>query len=57
MFVSSKKKLNIPEFTEMIRSYDIIGFQETKLDDVDEIEIGGYTVLAKIERKFQAAGQ
>ena len=36
-----KRKLNIPEFTELINSYDIFGFQETKLDDVDEIDIDG----------------
>ena len=42
-----KSKFNIPEFTELINSYDIIGFQETKLDDVDEINIDGYTVICQ----------
>ena len=46
-----KSKLNIPEFTELINSYDIIGFQETKLDDVDEINIDGYTVICQNRKK------
>ena len=47
-----KSKLNIPEFTELINSYDIIGFQETKLDDVDEINIDGYTVICQNRKKI-----
>ena len=47
-----KSKLNIPEFTELINSYDIICFQETKLDDVDEINIDGYTVICQNRKKI-----
>ena len=30
-----KSKLNCPEFINLIKSYDVIGLQETKLDDID----------------------
>ena len=35
----------------MIDSYDIICYQETKLDDVDELEIDGYTVNCQNRKK------
>ena len=47
-----ESKLNIPEFTELINSYDIIGFQETKLNDDDEIEIDGYTAICQNRKKI-----
>ena len=34
-------KLNCPEFVNLINSYDIIGIQETKTDDLDSINIIG----------------
>ncbi|MCW4346970.1 MAG: reverse transcriptase domain-containing protein [Candidatus Thiodiazotropha endolucinida] len=38
-------KLNCPEFISLVNNYDIIGLQETKLDDIDTIEIPGYTAF------------
>ena len=40
-----KSKLNYPEFLTLIKSYDIIGIQETKTDDLDTTEITGYKVF------------
>ena len=34
-----------PEFVNLIERYDIIGIQESKLDDVDNINIQGYQVF------------
>ena len=39
-----KSKLKIPEFISLINSYDIIGVQETKLDNADCVSVPGYTV-------------
>ena len=38
-----RSKLRVPEFLEHFNLYDVIGLQETKLDDVDCISISGYT--------------
>ena len=32
-------KLQIPEFSELLQSYDIIGIQESKTDDVDNVSV------------------
>ena len=40
-----RNKLRYPEFVELINSYDLIGVQETKLDDADCLEIPGYTII------------
>ena len=40
-----RNKLRYPEFVELINSYDLIGVQETKLDDADCLEIPGYTIV------------
>ena len=42
-----KKKLNTPEFVNLINSYDIVGIQETRLDDADNITIPGYTIVCQ----------
>ena len=47
-----KSKLRFPEFTDMINSYDIIGVQETKLDDLDSIHIPGYEIVCKHRKKI-----
>ena len=47
-----KKKLNTPEFVNLINSYDIIGVQETRLDDADCITIPGYTVVCQNRQKL-----
>ena len=41
------QKLNFPEFITLIRTYDIIGLQETKTDDYDTIDVTGYKVFLK----------
>ena len=48
-----KSKLNCPEFISLINQYDIIGVQESKLDDVDSIAINGYSIYTK-NRKIVA---
>ena len=40
-----KSKLLCPEFVNLIEQYDIIGIQESKLDDVDNINIQGNQVF------------
>ena len=47
-----KSKLKIPEFIEMVNSYDIVALQETKLDDVDYIEVPGYTIFCQNRKKI-----
>lgn len=37
-------KLQIPEFIDLINCYDIIGIQESKTDDCDDIHIPGYSI-------------
>ena len=47
-----KSKLIHPEFTDLIKQYDIIGLQETKLDDIDSFEIKGFQIyIVKIEKQ------
>ena len=42
-----KSKLNCLEFISLINQYDIIGLQESKLDDVDSIAINSYSIYTK----------
>ena len=37
-----RSKLNYPEFINLINSYDIVGVQETKTDELDTVDIPGY---------------
>ena len=37
-------KANYPEFIELIKNYEIIGIQESKTDDCDDIKVPGYNV-------------
>ena len=52
-------KLRCPEFRNLINAYDIIGIQESKTDDTDDVEIPSYTVFlhnrASISR-FRSGG-
>ena len=41
-----KSKLLCPDFISFIGKYDIIGVQESKLDDVDKIQVPGYQVFS-----------
>ena len=40
-----KSKLCTPEFITLMNHYDIIGIQETKLDDVDLVQVNGYQIF------------
>jgi len=40
-------KQNNPDFIDFISNYDIIGIQETKMDDLDHIQIKGYKCFDK----------
>jgi hypothetical protein len=42
-----KTKLQYPEFRNLIQSYDIVGFVETKTDDIDKITLPGYKFVMK----------
>ena len=47
----SRKKY--PEFIELISKYDIIGFQETKLEKADESQfLQNYKIFFKSRRNF-----
>ncbi|MCG8046717.1 MAG: reverse transcriptase domain-containing protein [Candidatus Thiodiazotropha endolucinida] len=48
-----KSKLNCPEFVTLLNDYDIIAVQESKLDDVDRVNIDGYQVFS-LNRKALA---
>lgn len=47
-----KNKLKIPEFIDLIHEHDIIGLQETKLDDVDTTDIPGYKIICQNRKKI-----
>ena len=42
-----KKRLNYPEFHDLLNSYDIVYLQETKTDDIDTLNIAGYKLYMK----------
>ena len=42
-----KAKLNIPEFNELIQSFDVITCAETKLDELDVVNIHNYARIRK----------
>ena len=42
-----KPKLNIPEFNELIQTYDIVSCVETKLDDLDIVNVDNFVVVQK----------
>ena len=52
-------KIKGPEFSNLINAYDIIGIQELKTDDTDDVELPDYTVFlhnrASISR-FRSGG-
>ena len=47
-----KSKLITPEFQELIQYHDIVGLQETKCDDLDTLELSGYTIYTKNRKQF-----
>ena len=42
-----KSKLIHPEFIDLLNQYDIIGLQESKLDDIDIVDIKGFQMYSK----------
>ena len=49
-------KLNCPEFISLVNNYDIVGLKETKLDDIDTINIPGYTAFSITHPAAQETG-
>ena len=47
-----KSKLQRPDFLEYISKFDILAFQETKLDDLDNIVIDGYSGYFKNRKRL-----
>ena len=47
-----KSKLRFPEFKNLINSYDIVGVQESKFDDLDSVQIHGYETIFKNRKKI-----
>ena len=47
-----KSKLRCPEFTSLINDHDIVCVQESKLDDIDQIEITDYTVFTNNRKRI-----
>ena len=47
-----KSKLACPEFILFIESHDIICVQESKLDDVDSVQINGFTVFTNSRKRI-----
>ena len=41
------KRIQYPEFMELIEGYDILCFVETKTDDADEINLSGFILHMK----------
>ena len=42
-----KSKLRFSEFKNLINSYDIVRVQESKLDDLDSVQLPGYEIVFK----------
>ena len=47
-----KLRLQYPEFCELIKKNDIVCLQETKTDDIDKIDLEGYTFKMKNRKKL-----
>ena len=47
-----KSKVTCPEFISLIENHDIICVQESKLDDVDCVQINGFTVYTNNRKKI-----
>ena len=52
-----KAKLNIPEFNELIQSFDVITCAKTKLDELDVVNIRNYACIRKDRMKRLQEGQ
>jgi exonuclease III len=47
-----KLRLQYPELCELIKKNDIVCLQETKTDDIDKIDLEGYTFKMKNRKKL-----
>jgi hypothetical protein len=50
-----KSKLKAIDFEEYISSYDIVCLTETKLDEIDAIEVPGFVLHSKVRTKRKRA--
>jgi exonuclease III len=48
----NQNRLQYPEFCELIEKNDIVCLQETKTDDIDKIDLEGYTFKMKNRKKI-----
>ena len=46
-----KKRLNYPDFTDLVSSYDVFCLCETHIDDTDIVDIKNYNFIAKNRKK------
>ena len=49
-----KKRLQYPEFENLVRNHDITCIVESKTDDRDEIKLSGYIFRLKNRKKLQS---
>ena len=47
-----KRRVNYPEFRDLIQNYDLFSVNETKLDQYGLINISDYTFLSKCRKRF-----
>ena len=45
-------KLKAPDLEELCQNYNVVCFNETKLDDFDSVHISGFTALSLVNRKI-----
>ena len=46
-----KRRLNYPEFSDLIKQFDIFCVSESKLDKYDDISLEGYTFLSQYRKQ------
>jgi exonuclease III len=46
-----KLRLQYPEFCELIKKNDLVCLQETKTDDIDKIDLEGYSISDPFNEK------
>ena len=46
-----KQRLNYPEFSTLVKSYDIFCIQESKLDDIDVVSLDGYAFFHQTRKQ------
>ena len=46
-----ESKLNVPKFNELIQSFDIVTYTETKRDELDVIRVNNYICIQKNQKQ------